>query len=225
MGQPETRNSRRFGDRTDIADGVPLAFAETFFLVCYIIFVCRTADQRTVRRNIGAINICSSTKVGITMHERLLTDFQLISTANNTVVLRNDLDYNYTLALATGAVLRLTLTGPERRLSPHDNLIFKLPEHPPVLNSLKVNQSEKTLMFSLIDGKVVTLTWKKDIVLTVHETLDQLPQDDPRRNRLVYSTVPGRGYLLNEHGVTRYNKLVVGGIYLGLGEKAAPVGE
>jgi hypothetical protein len=158
------------------------------------------------------------------MHERLLKHFELVSDCDNTIVLKNKQDFTYTLSLFTPVAFRVTLSGPDRPLPPHDNYAFPLPS-PIAFEGYESDPQSQTVRFTLGDGKRVRLNYTTDLILSVTETLRDLPEDDERRERLVYSTLPTRGYLLSEHGIMRYNRFVPETIHFGLGEKAAPLGQ
>lgn len=161
------------------------------------------------------------------MFERLLEDFQVQTISNDAITLINNHGYTYKLSLASAfpPTLHTTLTGPERPLPPQSNLI-KDPEQfkVPLPQSLRHDEKTKTITFKLADGKKVALDYSSDVHLQVTESLinEDGEQDD---ERLVFGTVPRRGYLLGEHGMIRYTRLIEGNLHVGMGEKGAPLGE
>jgi hypothetical protein len=164
------------------------------------------------------------------MYERLLLDFELdnSTTDDNIIRLKNPEGYIWTLTLITPLIFRVTVDGPDRPLPPHDNFVRPLPAPLPFLELKHSSDGDdrKTISFSFPGGtKHLLIDYTRDIVLSITETLVGLPEGDERRNKLMYQTLPGRGYCLGEHGVVRYDRVVDGSIHMGLGEKAAPIGE
>lgn len=160
------------------------------------------------------------------MFERLLEDFDVQEISKDAITLVNKQGYTYELSLATSfpPILHTTLTGPERPLPPQNNVID--PQHwkAPLPTVLHHDKDSKVVTFELADGKKVTLDFASDIHLRVTESLvnEDGEQDD---ERLVFATVPRRGYVLGEHGIIRYSRLIEGNLHVGLGEKGAPLGE
>lgn len=161
------------------------------------------------------------------MFERLLEDFDLREVSSDAITLANKLGYVYTLSLAQSfpPILHTTLTGPDRPAPPQTNLIKTSTElNVPLSTSLDRDDKSKTIRFELADGKQVTLNYSSDISLQVTESL--IDEDgDQQDKRLVFGTVPRRGYVLGEHGIIRYSRYIEGSISVGLGEKAAPLGK
>ncbi|KAJ9119022.1 hypothetical protein QFC22_003511 [Naganishia vaughanmartiniae] len=159
------------------------------------------------------------------MFERLLEDFDLREVTSDAITLVNKHGYVYTLSLAKTfpLILHTTLTGPDRPLPPQTNVVKSLVELTvPLPSSLTRDDEHKVIQFQLADGKRVTLDYSSDIYLQVTESL--VDEDgDQQDKRLVFGTVPRRGYVLSEHGITRYSRYVEGNINVGLGEKAAPL--
>lgn len=156
-----------------------------------------------------------------TMFERLLENFKLdvgSDTPKSVISLTNDEGYTYRLSLISPSILRTTLTGPDRPLPPHDNLVHPV-DAIGFPSEIQRDDAQKKIRFSLADGRKVILTYKSDIELQVWE---DLPGE--KEQRMVFGTLPRRGYVLSEHGVTRYDRLVEGALHVGLGEKAAPMG-
>jgi hypothetical protein len=160
------------------------------------------------------------------MYERLLTDFELSpgKHGENTIRLVNPEGYTWTLSLVTELAFRITLEGPDRRLPPHDNFAQPLPL-PLSFKNLQHADGKKEITFDFVSGQQLVIDYTYDILLAVYETLHALPEGDKRRKRLVYQTLPNRGFCLSEHGVVRYNRVLEGSLHMGLGEKAAPIGE
>lgn len=161
------------------------------------------------------------------MFERLIEDFDLQEISQGTISLKSKTGYVYNLSLASSfpPILHTTLTGPDRPLPPQANVI-KSPEDfsVPLSSTLKHDKASKVVTFDLADGKKVTIDYSSDIHLRVTESLvdeDGIQQEE----RLVFGTVPRRGYVLGEHGIIRYSRLIEGNIHVGLGEKGAPIGE
>ncbi|GHJ88992.1 hypothetical protein NliqN6_5394 [Naganishia liquefaciens] len=158
------------------------------------------------------------------MFERLLEDFDVKDISQDAIALVNKQGYTYELTLASSfpPILHTTLTGPERPRPPQSNIIS--PEHwkAPLPASLRHEKGSKIVTFELADGKKVTLDYSSDIHLRVTESLvnEDGEQDD---ERLVFGTVPRRGYVLGEHGMIRYSRLIEGNLHVGLGEKGAPL--
>ncbi|KAJ9092798.1 hypothetical protein QFC21_006674 [Naganishia friedmannii] len=159
------------------------------------------------------------------MFERLLEDFDLRKVSNDAITLHNKLGYVFTLSLAKSfpPILHTTLAGPDRPIPPQTNLVKNSAELTVPLPSLLDRDDErKIIRFELADGKQVTLDYSSDIFLQVTESL--VDEDgDQQDKRLVFGTVPRRGYVLGEHGITRYSRLIEGSIHVGLGEKGAPL--
>lgn len=164
------------------------------------------------------------------MYERLLTDFKLVSGEGddeNVIRLVNPEGYTWTISLITELAFRITLDGPDRKLPPHDNFAQPLPTPLPFSN-LQLNDGGKTkkeISFDFVSGQQLVIDYSYDIILNIYETLEGLPEGDKRRRRLMYQTLPNRGYCLSEHGVVRYNRVLEGSLHMGLGEKAAPIGQ
>lgn len=160
------------------------------------------------------------------MFERLLENFELQAISQDAITLVNNLGYTYELSLASAypPTLHTTLTGSDRPLPPQSNVI-KSPEAftVPLPDSLKHDKASKVVRFGLADGKRVTLDYSSDIHLRVTESL---VDEDGEQNdeKLVFGTVPRRGYLLGEHGMIRYTRLIEGNLHVGMGEKGAPFG-
>jgi hypothetical protein len=160
------------------------------------------------------------------MFERLLENFDVQAISKDAITLINDLGYTYDLSLAASfpPTLHTTLTGPDRPLPPQSNVI-KSPEQltVPLPDSLDHDKASKVVTFELADGKKVTLNYASDIHLQVTESL---VDEDGEQNdeKLVFGTVPRRGYLLGEHGMIRYSRLIEGNLHVGMGEKGAPLG-
>lgn len=160
------------------------------------------------------------------MFERLIEDFDLQGISQDAISLKSKTGYVYNLSLASSfpPILHTTLTGPDRPLPPQANVI-KTPEEftVPLPSSLEHDKASKVITFELADGKKVTLDYSSDIHLRVTESL--VDEDgDQQHERLVFGTVPRRGYVLGEHGIIRYSRLIEGNIHVGLGEKGAPLG-
>lgn len=164
------------------------------------------------------------------MYERLLTDFKLASVEGddeNVIRLVNPEGYTWTISLITELAFRITLEGPDRKLPPHDNFAQPLPTPLPFRN-LQLNDGgipKKEISFDFVSGRQLVIDYSYDIILNIYETLEGLPVGDKRTRRLMYQTLPNRGYCLSEHGVVRYNRVLEGSLHLGLGEKAAPIGQ
>ena len=163
------------------------------------------------------------------MYERLLTDFELALSkdGDDVISLVNPQGYTWTLSLITDLAFRITLDGPERKLPPHDNFAQPLPA-PQSFQNLQLNDGGKTkkeISFDFVSGQQLVINYSYDIILAIYETLEGLPEGDKRKRRLMYQTLPNRGYCLSEHGVVRYNRVLEGSLHMGLGEKAAPIGE
>lgn len=161
------------------------------------------------------------------MFERLIEDFDLKEISKDSISLNSKTGYTYNLSLASSfpPILHTTLTGPDRPLPPQANVI-KTPDEftVPLPLTLKHDKASKVVTFDLADGKKVTLDYSSDIHLRVTESL--VDEDGDQQNeRLVFGTVPRRGYVLGEHGIIRYSRLIEGNIHVGLGEKGAPLGE
>ena len=164
------------------------------------------------------------------MYERLLTDFELSpgKHGENIIRLVNPQGYTWTLSLVTELAFRITLEGPDRKLPPHDNFAQPLPLPLPFTNlkyGSEHGDGKKEITFDFVSGQQLVIDYSYDIILAVYETLHDLPEDDKRRKRLVYQTLPNRGFCLSEHGVVRYNRVLEGSLHMGLGEKAAPIGK
>jgi hypothetical protein len=160
------------------------------------------------------------------MFERLLENFEVQAISKDAITLVNNLGYTYELSLSSSfpPTLHTTLTGPDRPLPPQSNVI-KNPEQMtvPLPDSLKHDKASKVITFELADGKKVTLDYSSDIHLRVTESL--VDEDgDKNDEKLVFGTVPRRGYLLGEHGMIRYSRLIEGNLHVGMGEKGAPLG-
>jgi hypothetical protein len=153
------------------------------------------------------------------MFERLLEDFNLDTESagdKNVISLTNDLGYTFTLSLITPTILRTTLTGSDRPLPPHDNLVH--PVTPIDLPAdIQRDDAQKSIRFSLADGRKVILTYKSDLQLQIWEDLPGQAGE-----RMIFGTLPRRGYVLSEHGICRYDRLIEGALHVGLGKRLAP---
>ncbi|KAJ9092849.1 hypothetical protein QFC19_008573 [Naganishia cerealis] len=159
------------------------------------------------------------------MFERLLEDFDLREVSSDAITLANRHGYVYTLSLAVAfpPILHTTLTGPDRPAPPQTNLVKSSAElRVPLPSALNRDDSNKAIRFQLADGKQVILDYSSDICLQVTESL--VDEDgDQQDKRLIFGTVPRRGYVLGEHGIIRYSRFIDGNIHVGLGEKGAPL--
>jgi hypothetical protein len=142
------------------------------------------------------------------MFERLIEDFDLQKISKDSISLKSKTGYNYNLSLASvfPPILHTTLTGPDRPLPPQANVIKASEEFTvPLPSSLKHDKISKIITFELADGKKVTLDYSSDVHLRVTESL--VDEDgDQQDERLVFGTVPRRGYVLGEHGIIRYSR-------------------
>lgn len=161
------------------------------------------------------------------MIERLLEDFSLSTSSSSRLVLTTTTpsSYTYTLTLVNPTTLRQTLHGADRPLPPQDNVLPGVSAQELPLAGLKVDEARKEATFRLHGGgardKRVVLRWSTSLSLNVFETLPGHEEEE----RLVFGTLNNRGFVLGEHGVTRYDWCVADAIRCGMGEKGAPLGE
>lgn len=168
------------------------------------------------------------------MIERLLEDFSLStsSSSSSRLVLTTTTpsSYTYTLTLVNPTTLRQTLHGADRPLPPQDNVLPGVSAQELPLAGLKVDEARKEATFQLHGGgsaraKRVVLRWSTSLSLSVFETLPLGGEQEEEEERLVFGTLNNRGFVLGEHGVTRYDWCVADAIRCGMGEKGAPLGE
>ncbi|WOO85226.1 Alpha-glucosidase 2 [Vanrija pseudolonga] len=135
-------------------------------------------------------------------------------------------DFVYTLEFPLANALRVTLTGPDRPLPPHDNVVLKYTPVPFTIALLNERTCEAVIPFPEVgavdlDGankkRELRLNWADSILLEIWE-------DDGAGNKVrVCGDLSARSYALTEHGVMRHWWIERDNLHLGLGEKAGPI--